>query len=310
MSRIDTRVCLNDVLGPYEAKVDPEALWNGWLSPHFTLDTVRDMTSRTAEWATRYGHNVAVTVHVIDGYTDSPSSVHVIDGGTHDGTPRRAVVHIRWNLLDEDPHSAVSFFPARPGNDVATTEPAGGKPRSVVFSMDWQQWSGDDGPEAAADIYPPDADGRYAVGAWAWCWDYAVWWCTCGTATRWHETTCNACRLPRPAQPVRELADLPATIRRLLCAQAPEATSVLVDLHSPPHVYAVYAGDTELDSADDTGPFDTETLGAVDTAIREALANSVLSDLTNAGWQLVEPSCYRITFRNALDSTERDKGSL
>ncbi|MGA5599606.1 hypothetical protein ACPCUF_00970 [Streptomyces griseoincarnatus] len=302
MSSIETRVCLDDLLGPYEATVDPapEKRWNGWLAPHFTLDTVREMTGRTADLAARYGHDSTVTVHVIDRHADSPSSVHVIDGGTdRDGNPRQAVVHVRWNLVDDDPERAVSFFPARPGTEVTTTEPAGGgKPRSVVFSMDWQWWTDADGPGDVADVYTPDEEGRYAIGAWSWCWDYAVWWCTCGTGNRWHETTCLACPLPRPAQPIRELAELPATIRRLLCAQAPEATSVLVDLHSPPHVYAVYAGDTELDSADDTGPFDTETLGAVDTAIREALDHAVIGDLTNAGWQAIEPSCYRITFRN------------
>ncbi|MEH0579082.1 hypothetical protein QBA54_32435 [Streptomyces sp. B21-108] len=65
-------------------------------------------------------------------------------------------------------------------------------------------------------------------------------------------------------------------------------------------VCAVYAGDTEIDTADDTGPFDTETLGAADEALRQALDDAAPTDLEAAGWEHVpdEESArlYRITF--------------
>ncbi|MFF0291072.1 hypothetical protein [Streptomyces sp. NPDC005262] len=67
---IDTRVCIDDMLGPYDAKLNPNNRWNGWLFPNFTLDTVRKIAARTQEAADEYGHDVTDTIYVIDGGID------------------------------------------------------------------------------------------------------------------------------------------------------------------------------------------------------------------------------------------------
>ncbi|MEH0579078.1 MULTISPECIES: hypothetical protein [Streptomyces] len=229
---IETRVCIDDTFGPYDAKLDPTNLWNGFLAPHFTLDTVKKMAARTTEMAEEEcGYTSVPTVHVIEGRTDSPSSVHVIDGGLdRDGHPRRIVAHVRWPLADQDPNQAVSIFKVQPGTEVDTTEPTGeGEPRAVVFVMDWQCWDDIEPGEQVGGVYAPDAEGRYAVGAWSWCWGYASWWCVCGCDQRWHETEC-LCGLTRDAQPKTPLATAAARTGQTLRTLAPEATSALVDL--------------------------------------------------------------------------------
>ncbi|MGO4420918.1 hypothetical protein AB4Z54_19890 [Streptomyces sp. MCAF7] len=298
---IDTRVCIDDMLGPYDAKVDPTNLWNGWLSPHFTLDTVRKLSARTLEMADKDGFDCMETVHVIDGRADSPSSVHVIEGGTdRDGNPQRVTVHVRWPMLDEDPKQAVSIFKVRPGTELRITEPAGeGEPRAVVFVMSWQWWDDIEGGEQAGGVYQPDDEGRYAVGAWSWCWHYAGWWCICGANSDWHKTEC-LCGLTRDGQPKTPLGIAAVKAGLALRTLAPEATSALVDLTDLARVCAVFAGDTEIDTADDTGPFDTETLGWADRILRDALDDAAPADLEAAGWEHVpdEESArlYRITF--------------
>lgn len=86
---IRTRVCIDDMLGPYDALVDPDAQWNGRLSPHFTLDTVRELATRTQQMADEYGHDSTDTIHVIDG------------GADIEGEARAVVLHIRWQYLPE-----------------------------------------------------------------------------------------------------------------------------------------------------------------------------------------------------------------
>ncbi|PWI05485.1 hypothetical protein DIZ27_38805 [Streptomyces sp. NWU339] len=297
---IETRVCLDDAIGPYEAKLDPTNLWNGWLSPHFTLDTVRQLADRTVEMADEYGFDAIPTVHVIDGRADSPSSVHVIEGGTdREGNLRRTVVHVRWPLASEDPERAVSFFTVRPGAEVQTVEPAGeGEPRSVVFTMDWPWWNETDDGGQAGDVYELDDEGRYAVGAWSWCWNYAGWGCPCGLDNHWHVTQCEICGMER--EKAVTLMDASSQVGQVLRRLVPEATSALVDLTGLPLIHQVFAGDTEIDMADDTGPFDTETLGAADTILREALDAAAPVDLAAAGWEHVPDEqsdrLYRITF--------------
>jgi hypothetical protein len=86
-------------------------------------------------------------------------------------------------------------------------------------------------------------------------------------------------------------------LRRL----APEATSALAYLDRElSRVVAVYVGDTEIDTADDTGPFDTETLGEADAILRQALAGAAPGALEAAGWERVPHTrtdhLYRIAF--------------
>lgn len=101
-------------------------------------------------------------------------------------------------------------------------------------------------------------------------------------------------------QPKKGLDAATWKVGRLLRTLAPEATSALVDLTNLARIYAVDAGDTELDMADDTGPFDTETLGAADEALRQTLDDAEPADLAAAGWEPVADDesahLYRITF--------------
>ncbi|MFD3455807.1 hypothetical protein ACFWVC_26965 [Streptomyces sp. NPDC058691] len=87
--RIQTRVCIDDFLGPFDAKVDPTNRWNGFLSPFFTLDTARQLAARTQQLADESGH-------------DSVDTIHVIDGGTRAGEPRAVVVHVSWQWHEEN----------------------------------------------------------------------------------------------------------------------------------------------------------------------------------------------------------------
>jgi hypothetical protein len=86
---IETRVCIDDTLGPYDAKLDPADRWNGALSPYFTLDTVRQLAARTQEMAEERGHDTVDTIHVVDG------------DARREGEPRTAVVSIRRCYVDE-----------------------------------------------------------------------------------------------------------------------------------------------------------------------------------------------------------------
>lgn len=95
---IETRVCIDDTFGPFDAKLDPTAKWCGSLAPFFTLDTVRELAARTKEMADEFGHDVIETVHVIDGGTD------------RDGDPRALVIHIRWSHIGVDSESVTSII--------------------------------------------------------------------------------------------------------------------------------------------------------------------------------------------------------
>ncbi|MFB7341275.1 hypothetical protein ACFCZ6_14555 [Streptomyces hydrogenans] len=86
----------------YEAVVDPSHRWNGWVSPYFTLDTVRQLAAETIDTADAHGYTDAETIHVIDGGTDS------------DGEPRAVVLHIRWIYLDDQgPEKVTSVIDPR-----------------------------------------------------------------------------------------------------------------------------------------------------------------------------------------------------
>ncbi|WP_331757022.1 hypothetical protein OH782_41335 (plasmid) [Streptomyces sp. NBC_01544] len=94
---IRTRVTLD---GPrsYAAVLNPSNRWNGFVSPLFTLDTVRQLATDTQTMATEYGHDCADTVHVIDGGTDT------------EGAPVAVVLHIRWQYIEEGPAEITSII--------------------------------------------------------------------------------------------------------------------------------------------------------------------------------------------------------
>jgi len=94
----DTKVCIDDYFGPYDAKVDLSDRWNGWLCPSFTLDTVRALAARSQELAHAEGHDVVDTIHVIEG------------GAEDDGTPRAIVVHVRWQYFADSRQRAAQIL--------------------------------------------------------------------------------------------------------------------------------------------------------------------------------------------------------
>ncbi|MFJ3817828.1 hypothetical protein [Streptomyces sp. NPDC090056] len=98
---VRTRVTI-DGTPDYPAVLDPANRWNGFVSPFFTLDTVRQLAAETLDIATKYGYDCADTIHVIDGGTDS------------NGAPRAVVLHIRWMYLeDEGPAQVTSIINPR-----------------------------------------------------------------------------------------------------------------------------------------------------------------------------------------------------
>ncbi|MFD9047767.1 hypothetical protein [Streptomyces zaomyceticus] len=96
-----TRVTI-DGTPDYEAVVDPTNRWNGFVSPYFTLDTVRQLAAETVEWADESDYDCSDTIHVIDGGTDI------------DGAPRVVVLHIHWTYFqDEGPEQVTSIISPR-----------------------------------------------------------------------------------------------------------------------------------------------------------------------------------------------------
>ncbi|WP_406178034.1 hypothetical protein [Streptomyces canus] len=179
-----------------------------------------------------------------------------------------------------------------------TAPDSAGERGTIVLHADWVIEDAE-GPADAARIVAPDERGLYRIGP-DWHWSFAWWWCACETDNVWHEHRCSACGMTRAEQPKKRLESATWKAARLLRALVPEATSALVDLTDLARICAVHAGDTELDMADDTGPFDTETLGSADEALRQALDDAEPSDLAEAGWEHVTDDAsahvYRITF--------------
>ncbi|MET7809780.1 hypothetical protein ABZT26_02835 [Streptomyces sp. NPDC005395] len=211
------------------------------VTPHFPLDTVRELAAYTQK-NTGPDPRSSETIHVLETEPDAAGNRGVI------------VVHTDW-ILEVD-----------------------------------------EGPANAARTVVPDEHDLYPIGD-DWDWSVACWWCTkCERDNLWHHHRCSECGLTRKEQPAAALRAAVQEVGQLLRTLAPEATSALVDLTDLARVQAVFAGDTEIDTADDTGPFDTETLGACDTALRRAIDHAVIGDLTEAGWEPVELSQYRITF--------------
>ncbi|MGY5035145.1 hypothetical protein ACWC9U_30730 [Streptomyces sp. 900116325] len=303
---IETRVCIDDMLGPFDCKLNPANRWNGWLSPHFTLDTARELSAQTLRIADEYGYDCADTVHVIDGREDSGDTVHIIEGGTNpyseDHEQVAIAVRIRWRNVGRNVTTAVTVAHATANDRKAARRrkvTGRGARRTVIVKAAWQ-WLYE-GSATAADVIAPGRDGLYGIGGWEWTWHFASWWCACGEAMDWHELRYDNCDLHRDSQPPaptnQMVAEKVGTILRTL---APEATSALVDVTNMAHVIEVFAGDTEIDTADDTGPFDTETLGEADVVLQQAVNRaSRLHDLVS-GWEHVpderSAQLYRVTF--------------
>ncbi|MEC3995183.1 DNA cytosine methyltransferase [Actinacidiphila sp. DG2A-62] len=84
---IETRVCIDDTFGPFDCQLDPHNRWNGWLSPHFTLDVTRELSAQTLRMADEYGYDCTDTIHVIEGRADSQDALF---GGLGDAAPQAA----------------------------------------------------------------------------------------------------------------------------------------------------------------------------------------------------------------------------
>ncbi|WP_127361582.1 hypothetical protein [Actinacidiphila soli] len=97
----DTRVTLNGEQ-IYDARLDPTNRWNGWVSPQFTLETVRQLAADTQADAATYGHDAVDTIHVIEGGTDD------------EGEPRVIVLHIRWQYHHDSPEGGANIVPRSP----------------------------------------------------------------------------------------------------------------------------------------------------------------------------------------------------
>ncbi|MEU2264974.1 hypothetical protein ABZ568_00670 [Streptomyces olindensis] len=234
----------------------------------------------------------------IDGPDTYPALI--VEDDRHGGrvTPYFTLDGVRQLAADthkyaeRDPRSAETI------HILETAPDAAGERGTIVLHADWVV-EDQDGPADAARVVAPNEHGLYRIGP-DWHWSLAWWWCACETYNHWHEYRCSGCGMTRAEQPKKGLEAATWKAARLLRALAPEATSALVDLTDLPRICTVYAGDTELDMADDTGPFDTETLGAADEALRQALDDVEPSDLAEAGWEPVADDesdhVYRVTF--------------
>lgn len=274
---IETRVCIDDMLGPFDCKLDPTNRWNGWLSPHFPLESAKKLADQTLHMADEYGYDSVDTIHVIEGRADSQETVHIIEGGPsrYGDEPKGLAVAVRinWRALERGSDAATSITDATPkARKAARRRKATGRGarRAVAVHIRWMYL--DEGSDTAANVIRPDRQGLYAIGGWEWTWHFASWWCVCGNDTDWHETECDSCGLSR--EQALLLGETARKVGEVLHRLAPGATAVLLDsMDGVPHIAAVFAGDTEL-STGDGGPFDTETLGEADAVLRDELDGS------------------------------------
>ncbi|MGW6145538.1 hypothetical protein [Streptomyces sp. NPDC055140] len=302
---INTRVCIDEFLGPLDCTLDPTNRWNTWLSPHFALDAVRELSAQTLRHADEDGYDCVPTIHVIEGRADSQDTVHLIEGGPshsddgEDGGENQAVaVRIPWRALSRGANTSITQATPQTRKAARKRKITGrGARRVVVVHIRWQFL--DEGSDTAATIVRPDAQGLYPIGGGEWTWQFASWWCACDNGSDWHETQCP-CGLTRDDQPKAPLGTMGVKVGQILRIPAPEATSALVDLTGLAHVCAVFAGNTEIDTADDTGTIDTETLGWADEVLRMAMDEAAPEDLASSGWEHIthkrSTALYRITF--------------
>ncbi|MYS32942.1 MULTISPECIES: hypothetical protein [unclassified Streptomyces] len=272
---IETRVCIDDMLGPFDCKLNPAVRWNGWLSPHFSLAVARQLSAQTIREADEYGYDCVATIHVIEGREDSPDTVHVIEGGPsrhgEDDETLAVAVRVNWRQVSRDARSAATVGEATPQARKAARrrKPGGrGAHRAVIVHIRWMYL--DEGSDTAVSIEAPDDEGLYPIGGWEWTWHLATWWCLCGEPQHWHEPDCP-CGVTRAQMLALKEAtpQVGAILRRL----APGATAALIETIDAPRIIAVTEGATELPLGDG-GPYDTETLGEADAALRAALGSN------------------------------------
>ncbi|MCX4681655.1 hypothetical protein OG413_41375 [Streptomyces sp. NBC_01433] len=300
---INTRVCIDDMLGPLDCTLNPANRWNGWLSPNFALDAVRELSAQTLRLADEDGYDCVETIHVIEARADSQDTVHIIEGGPsrycEEGEENVAVaVHVPWRAMSRGANALITNATPQARKAARKRKVTGRSARRVVVvHIRWQYL--DEGSVTAANIVRPNDEGLYSIGGWEWTWHFASWWCACGSDSYWHETEC-LCGLTRDSQPKTPLGTAGVKIGQILRIPAPGATSALVDLTDLARVCAVFAGNSEIDTADDTGPFDTETLGWADEVLRMAMDEAATEDLAASGWERIpdekSTALYRITF--------------
>ncbi|MEV6565887.1 hypothetical protein [Streptomyces kronopolitis] len=129
MAMIDTWVSVDDT-HIYPARLDRSNRWNGWVSPGFTIDAVRQLAAHTEEMAEACGHDCVDQIKVIDG------------------APEPVVLHIRWQYLTDEPSSAANVV--KPDADG----------RYWIGGWEWTWYEVEDGPL----FYSKNA----AYQAWSW----------------------------------------------------------------------------------------------------------------------------------------------
>ncbi|WP_371799021.1 hypothetical protein OG963_14390 [Streptomyces sp. NBC_01707] len=302
---IETRVCIDDMLGPFDCKLNPNNRWNGWLSPYFTLDTARELSAQTLRIADEYGYDCADTVHVIDGREDSGDTVHIIEGGTNPYSEEHEqvaiAVRIRWRNVGRNVTTAVRVAHATPNDRKAARRRKAtgrGARRTVIVKAAWQ-WLYE-GSATAADVIAPGRDGLYGIGGWEWTWAFASWWCACGEGMDWHEYDCTNCHLNRDSKKdgkpcacgcdaLREGVRKAGDILRELVPNATAAGLIVEDGH--PRLISVATADAIVWTNDeqDYGAFDYERIGGADEALRQALLSSTgLESLRTGGWKAIQ----------------------
>lgn len=320
---IQTRVCIDDMLGPFDCELDPAFRWNGWLSPSFTLDVTRELSTQTLNAADEYGYECTDTIHVIDGRADSADTVHIIQGDrnpySEDHEMMEVAVRIRWKNVERDAVEAATISKVTPKDRKAARRrkvTGRGAKRAVVIHIRWQ-WLSDDSDTAATAVRR-GRDGLYSIGGWEWTWHFASWWCACSEGNDWHEPNCSNCHRTKDNQEqpapcdcgcdvvkegIRETADL----LRQLVPNATAAGLIVEDGH--PRLISVAAGRRLVwtDDDQDSGPFDYERIGGADVILHHSLiASTGPESLRLGGWNVMENSqgleAYSIQFPPLLST--------
>ncbi|MEV5677030.1 hypothetical protein [Streptomyces sp. NPDC052179] len=295
---IETRVSIDD-FGPFDCTLDPVSRWNGFVSPSFTLDVARDVSAQTLRMADACGYESVDTIHVIDGREDSRDTVHIIDSDmtrTGDKEPVKVAVRIPWRSLDRGAKPTVSEATPAARKAARRSKATGrGAARSVVIQIRWMYLH--EGSDSVT-VIQPGRDGLYPIGGWEWAWSFSVWWCACGEHTDWHELWCERCGLHRDNQPTSPMQAATWRAGAILRTLAPTATSATVDLFDDhARIIDVFDGDTEINTADDGDTFDTETLGAADEVLRQAVDEFGHEALAPAGWEHIPDARSALFFR-------------
>ncbi|MBY8887233.1 hypothetical protein K7472_20620 [Streptomyces sp. PTM05] len=94
----------------HEAVVDKSNRWNGWLSPRFTLETVKQIAVDCQTWIERFGRADQDEIRVIEAPELSETS--------EEGESRKAaiVLHIHWAYIHTDGPATCATV-VEPGED-------------------------------------------------------------------------------------------------------------------------------------------------------------------------------------------------